>query len=59
LLRTATNKNNAVRCLHVIQSTKLIEEIDMPLLVPILWVGGGALLLGGGYYILHVTHVFH
>jgi hypothetical protein len=31
----------------------------MPLLIPILWVGGGAILLGGGYYILHVTHVFH
>jgi hypothetical protein len=31
----------------------------MPLLIPILWAGGGVLLLGGGYYILHVTHVLH
>jgi hypothetical protein len=55
----AEGYRNAVRCLHVIQPTKLIKEVGMPLLVPILWVGGGALLLGGGYYILHVTHVFH
>jgi len=29
------------------------------LIVPVLWVGGTALVLGGGYYILHVTQVFH
>jgi hypothetical protein len=39
--------------------TETVEEISMPLLIPILWVGGGALLLGGGYYILHVSQVFH
>jgi hypothetical protein len=27
------------------------------LLVPVLWVGGSAVLLGGGYYV--ITHVFH
>jgi hypothetical protein len=27
------------------------------LLVPILWVGGAAVVLGGGYYVLHVIHV--
>lgn len=31
----------------------------MPLLIPILWVGGGAVLLGGGYYIVHTAHFFH
>jgi hypothetical protein len=30
----------------------------MPLLIPILWVGGGAVLLGGGYYIVHTAHFF-
>jgi hypothetical protein len=29
------------------------------LIVPILWAGGTVLVLGGGYYILHATHVFH
>lgn len=29
----------------------------MPILVPILWVvGGGVVLLGGGYYLIHVMH---
>jgi hypothetical protein len=28
----------------------------MPFLIPVLWVGGGVILLGGGYYILHVMH---
>jgi hypothetical protein len=27
------------------------------LLIPVLWVGGSAILLGGGYYV--VTQVFH
>ena len=31
----------------------------MPILVPILWVGGGIIVLGGGYYILHAAHFFH
>jgi hypothetical protein len=26
------------------------------LLVPVLWVGGAAILLGGGYYLIHVMH---
>jgi len=26
-------------------------------LVPILWVGGGAILLGGGYYV--IAHMMH
>jgi hypothetical protein len=26
------------------------------LLVPILWVGGAAVLLGGGYWIIHTMH---
>jgi hypothetical protein len=26
------------------------------LLIPVLWVGGAAVLLGGGYYIIHVMH---
>ena len=29
------------------------------LIVPVLWVGGTILALGGGYYVLHVAHVFH
>jgi len=34
------------------------KETAMPaLLVPVLWVGGSAILLGGGYYV--ITHVFH
>jgi hypothetical protein len=39
--------------------TKQQRRNAMPILIPILWVGGGAVLLGGGYYILHVAHVFH
>jgi hypothetical protein len=27
------------------------------LLVPVLWVGGSAILLGGSYYV--ITHAFH
>ena len=27
------------------------------LLVPILWAGGAVVVLGGGYYVLHVVHV--
>ena len=27
------------------------------LLVPVLWVGGAAVVLGGGYWILHAVHV--
>jgi hypothetical protein len=35
-----------------------LEEANMPvILVPILWVGGAAFLLGGGYYV--VAHVIH
>jgi hypothetical protein len=26
------------------------------LLIPVLWVGGAAVLLGGGYYIVHIMH---
>jgi hypothetical protein len=26
------------------------------LLVPILWVGGAAIVLGGGYYLIHIMH---
>jgi hypothetical protein len=26
------------------------------LIVPILWVGGAAVLLGGGYWIVHTMH---
>jgi hypothetical protein len=26
------------------------------LLIPVLWVGGAAVLLGGGYYIIHIMH---
>jgi hypothetical protein len=26
------------------------------LLIPVLWVGGAAVLLGGGYYLVHVMH---
>ena len=26
-------------------------------LVPVLWVGGAAVLLGGGYYV--ITHIVH
>jgi hypothetical protein len=26
------------------------------LLIPVLWVGGAAVLLGGGYYLVHVIH---
>lgn len=29
----------------------------MPLLIPVLLVGGGIVVLGGGYYVLHVVHV--
>ena len=29
------------------------------LIVPVLWVGGTILVLGGGYYVLHVANVFH
>lgn len=29
----------------------------MPLLIPALLVGGGIVVLGGGYYVLHVVHV--
>jgi len=34
-------------------------NVTTALLIPILWVGGGALLLGGGYCILRVSQVFH
>jgi hypothetical protein len=30
----------------------------MPFLLPILWVGGGIIIFGGGYYILHATRFF-
>jgi hypothetical protein len=26
------------------------------LIVPVLWVGGTAILLGGGYYLIHIMH---
>jgi hypothetical protein len=26
------------------------------LLIPILWVSGAVIVLGGGYYIIHVMH---
>jgi hypothetical protein len=36
---------------------KLPEETTMPaLLIPILWVSGAVIVLGGGYYIIHVMH---
>ena len=25
-------------------------------LIPVLWVGGAAILLGGGYYLIHISH---
>jgi len=28
----------------------------MPILVPLLWVGGTVFLLGGGYWIIHTMH---
>ena len=29
----------------------------MPIfLVPVLWIGGAAVVFGGGYYVLHVVH---
>ncbi len=31
----------------------------MPLLIPILWVGGGEILLGGGHYLVHTAHLVH
>jgi hypothetical protein len=36
---------------------KLPEKNAMPaLLIPVLWVGGAVVLLGGGYYIIHIMH---
>jgi hypothetical protein len=33
------------------------RRYKMPILVPILWVvGGGVVLLGGGYYLIHIMH---
>jgi len=30
------------------------------LLIPVLWVGGSFVILGGGFYVLsHVVHVVH
>jgi hypothetical protein len=36
----------------------LLEEAHMPvILVPILWVGGAVILLGGGWYVIgHMVH---
>jgi hypothetical protein len=34
-----------------------MEAIMPVLLVPVLWVGGAAVLLGGGYYL--ISHVIH
>jgi hypothetical protein len=34
-----------------------LEEADMPILIPVLWVGGAAILLGGGWYVIgHMVH---
>lgn len=34
------------------------EEADMPaIIIPVLWVGGAAILLGGGWYVIgHMVH---
>ena len=34
-----------------------LEEAHMPILIPVLWVGGAAILLGGGWYVIgHMVH---
>jgi len=34
----------------------IIEEVVMPFLIPVLWVGVPVILLGGGYFIIHAMH---
>ena len=40
---------------HVAEAGGFVEAIMPLLLVPVLWVGGTAILLGGGYYL--ISHV--
>jgi hypothetical protein len=39
-------------------ASRELMEASMPvILVPILWVAGGVVVLGGGYYV--ITHLVH
>jgi len=48
---------NSREALRVVYTNKLTEENIVPArLIPVLWVGRAAILLGGGYYIVHIMH---
>jgi hypothetical protein len=49
---------NLVVCCTTLQVVFVQRRIVMPvLLIPVLWVGGTAVVLGGGYFLLHGLHV--
>ena len=33
------------------------EDFTMPVLIPVLFLGGTGIVLGGGYWLLHGLHV--
>jgi hypothetical protein len=43
---------NADRITRIVSPVATLEEADMPILIPVLWVGGAAILLGGGWYVI-------
>jgi hypothetical protein len=46
------------RVWHLGIMTSATEEAHMPaIIIPVLWVGGAAILLGGGWYVIgHMVH---
>ena len=47
-----------VRALRELFAVAKPEEAHMPaIIIPVLWVGGAAVLLGGGWYVIgHMVH---
>jgi hypothetical protein len=42
---------------HVYRQEQQVRRSAMPAIwIPVLWVGGTALLLGGGYWVIHTIH---
>ena len=54
-----TGRGNLKTISNVISPAQQKKEQTMPVfIVPALWIGGTALVLGGGYWIGHTAHWF-
>ena len=57
-LLTYVSPKNGRNVVSTLQAVVSEGELFMPvLLIPALWVGGTAVVLGGGYFLLHGLHV--